>query len=113
LADRPSRSHAERTGRRDRRHLKLLRAPGQPPSSDKPRYAVDGIRAGATLTAAEQALKHGYLFRVGLNYWYIAPVRGASAVLKVRHGLVEEVWIAVKQLTGSHKADRELMTSCY
>ena len=29
--DRPSRSHQERTGRRDRRHLKVLRAPGQPP----------------------------------------------------------------------------------
>jgi hypothetical protein len=31
LADRPSRSHQERTGRRDRRHPKVLRAPGQPP----------------------------------------------------------------------------------
>jgi len=80
-------------------------------STDNARYAVAGIRAGATLTAAEKALPHGYLFRVGLNDWYIAPVRGASAVLKVRQGIVEEVGIAVKQLTGSHKADRELMTS--
>ena len=32
LPDRPSRSHQERTSRRDRRHLKLLRTPGQPPS---------------------------------------------------------------------------------
>ena len=31
LPDHPSRSHQERTGRRDRRHLKVLRAPGQPP----------------------------------------------------------------------------------
>jgi hypothetical protein len=29
----PSRSHQERTGRRDRRHLKLLHAPGQPPAA--------------------------------------------------------------------------------
>jgi len=31
LADRPSRSQQERTGRRDRRHFKVLRASGQPP----------------------------------------------------------------------------------
>jgi hypothetical protein len=30
LADRPSRSHQKRTSRRDRRHLRLLRPPGQP-----------------------------------------------------------------------------------
>jgi len=80
-------------------------------STDNARYAVNGIRAGATLAAAEKALPHGYLFRVGANYWYLAPARGATAVLKERGGVVEEVGIAVKQLTGSHKADRELMTS--
>jgi len=80
-------------------------------STDNARYAVAGIRAGATLRAAEKALPHGYLFRVGANYWYLAPVKGATAVLKERNGLVEEVGIAVKQLAGSHKADRELMTS--
>jgi hypothetical protein len=80
-------------------------------SSDNARYSVAGIRAGATLTAAEKALRHGYLFRVGLNYWYVTPVRGASAVLKVRHGIVQEVGIAVEQLAGSHQADRELMNS--
>jgi hypothetical protein len=80
-------------------------------STDNARYAVGGIRAGATLAAAEKALPHGYYFRVGANYWYLAPAQGATAVLKVRHNVVEEVGIAVKQLTGSHKADRELMTS--
>jgi hypothetical protein len=80
-------------------------------STDNARYAVNGIRAGATLAAAEKALPHGYLFRVGANHWYLARVRGATAVLKERRGMVEEVGIAVKQLTGSHKADRKLMTS--
>ncbi len=80
-------------------------------STDNARYAVNGIRAGATLAAAEQALKQGYLFRVGLNYWYLAPISGATAVLKVRHDEVQEIGIADKQLTGSHKADRHLMTS--
>jgi hypothetical protein len=80
-------------------------------STDNARYAVGGIRAGATLTAAKQQLPHGYLFRVGLNYWYLAPTRGATAVLKVRHDLVEEIGIADERLTRSHHADRELMTS--
>jgi hypothetical protein len=75
------------------------------------RYAVGGIRAGATLAAADQRLPHGYLFRVGLNYWYLAPTAGATAVLKVRHNLVEEIGIADERLTRTHNADRELMTS--
>jgi hypothetical protein len=53
----------------------------------------------------------GYYFRVGANYWYLAPDGAATAVLKVRGGIVEEIGIANKALTGSHRADRELMTS--
>jgi phospholipase C len=80
-------------------------------STDNARYAINGIRASATLTAAEAKLPHGYLFRVGANDWYIAPAGKASAVLKVRGGVVQEVGIAVNALTASHKADRQLMTS--
>ncbi len=80
-------------------------------STDNARYAVHGIRAGATLTAAQHALPHSYYFRLGANYWYLAPDGKATAVLKVRHNLVEEIGIADKQLTGSHKADRTLMGS--
>jgi YVTN family beta-propeller protein len=80
-------------------------------STDNARYADHGIRAGSTLQAAEKALPHGYYFRVGLNYWYLAPAGAATAVLKVRNEIVDEVGIADKALTGSHKADRTLMTS--
>jgi hypothetical protein len=80
-------------------------------STDNARYAVHGIRAGATLTAAQHALPHSYYFRLGKNFWYLAPAGKATAVLKVRHGLVEEIGIAAKQLTASHKADRTLMSS--
>jgi hypothetical protein len=80
-------------------------------STDNARYAVHGIRAGATLAAAQHALPHSYYFRLGLNNWYLAPAGKATAVLKLRHGLVEEIGIADKQLTGSHKADRTLMGS--
>ncbi len=80
-------------------------------STDNARYAVHGIRAGATLTAAQHALPHSYYFRLGANYWYLAPDGKTTAVLKVRHGLVEEIGIADKQLTVSHTADKTLMSS--
>jgi hypothetical protein len=80
-------------------------------STDNARYAVHGIRAGATLAAAQHALPHSYYFRLGANFWYLAPAGKATAVLKVRHNLVEEIGIADKPLTGSHKADRTLMSS--
>jgi hypothetical protein len=80
-------------------------------STDNARYAIGGIRARATLTAAETKLPRGYLFRIGANDWYIAPAGAASAVLKVRDGIVQEIGIAAKPLTTSHKADRQLMTS--
>ena len=80
-------------------------------STDNARYAVNGIRAGATLAAAQKALPHGYYFRVGANYWYLASAGKATAVLKLRNQIVQEVGIGDKQLTGSHTADREFMTS--
>jgi hypothetical protein len=80
-------------------------------STDNARYAIKGIRAGATLTTARLALPHGDYFRVGKNYWYLAPAGTTTAVLKVRHNIVEEIGIADKHLTRSHKANRNLMTS--
>jgi hypothetical protein len=80
-------------------------------STDNARYAVKGIRAGATLPAAQKALPHGYYFRVGANYWYLAPDGTVTAVLKLRNEIVQEVGIGDKRLTASHKADREFMTS--
>jgi hypothetical protein len=80
-------------------------------STDNARYADNGIRAGATLSAAEKALPHGDFFRVGKNFWYLAPAGTATAVLKVRHSIVEEIGIADKRLTRSHRDNRILMTS--
>jgi hypothetical protein len=80
-------------------------------STDNARYAIHGIRAGATLDAARKALPHGYYFRVGKNWWYLAPAGKATAVLKLRHNIVQEVGIADMGLTRTHKADKVLMTS--
>jgi len=80
-------------------------------TTSNPYYAIDGVRPGATLAAAKRVLTHGNLLAIGLNNWYLAPAGPATAVLKVRAGLVQEVGIASKQLTGTRKAQLTLMTS--
>jgi hypothetical protein len=74
-------------------------------------YAVDGIRPGATIAAAEKKLKLGKEFAIGANDWYLGPAGSATAVLKVRRGLVEEIGIGDKALTSSRKAQRTFLTS--
>jgi hypothetical protein len=74
-------------------------------------YSLRGIRPGATLTAARRKLRTGGPFHVGLNYWYFAPDGSSRALLKVRHGLVQEIGIANKVLTNSRKAQHALITS--
>jgi hypothetical protein len=74
-------------------------------------YAVDGIRPGATLAAASAALHTGPPFPIGANDWYLASTQGATAVLKVRHGIVEEIGIADRALTSTRAAERALLTS--
>jgi hypothetical protein len=74
-------------------------------------YAIRGIRPGATLTAAAKKLHTGAAFHIGLNYWYIAKNGSSTAVLKVRHGLVEEIGIANAALTKTRRAQRSFLNS--
>ena len=74
-------------------------------------YAIDGVRRGATVTAAGRRLKLGASFHVGLNYWYLAPDGVVTAILKVRHGIVQEIGIADKRFTSDRTADRGFLTS--
>jgi hypothetical protein len=74
-------------------------------------YSVHGIRPGATLAAAATHLKLGPALHIGLNFWYLGPNGSSTAVLKVRHGIVEEIGIGDKQLTKGRKAQRTFMSS--
>jgi hypothetical protein len=74
-------------------------------------YALRGIRPGATLAAAHRRLGTGAPLHIGLNYWYMAPNGTSTAVLKVRHGTVQEVGIADAQLTKGRKAQLTFMRS--
>jgi Pro-kumamolisin, activation domain/Putative Ig domain/Bacterial Ig-like domain (group 3) len=74
-------------------------------------YAVDGIRPGATVAAASGSLKLGKVFRIGANDWYLAPAGRATAVLKVRGGIVQEIGIANQRLTKTRSSQRMFLTS--
>jgi len=80
-------------------------------STANPFYAIDGISPGAALAAAQRKLRGGVHERVGGNDWYLAPAGPATAVLKVRGGVVQEVGIATRQLTRTAAADRAFLTS--
>lgn len=80
-------------------------------STWSPHYVIHGVRAGATAAAAGQALKLGKVFVVGLNDWYFAPDGPATAILKVRHGILEEIGIADTVLTSGRTAQRAFLTS--
>ena len=74
-------------------------------------YTIKGIRADATLAAARKKLHVGKQFHIGRNYWYLAPDGKSTAVLKVRHGIVEEIGIGDNRLTHGRKAESALMHS--
>ena len=80
--------------------------------SANPFYALDGVRPGARLTAAvTRKLKLGADLQIGSNRWYIAPGKASNGVLKVRHGVIQEVGIANLQLTGGRAAQQRFLTS--
>jgi hypothetical protein len=74
-------------------------------------YTLHRIRAGATIAAASRALRLGAPFHIGLNTWYLGPNGSSTAVLKVRHGVVEEIGIGDKSLTKTTKADKTFLKS--
>jgi lysozyme len=74
-------------------------------------YTVQGVRVGATVAAAGQHLKLTSPFHIGKNYWYLAPNGASTAVLKVRHGIVEEVGIGDRSLTQGHRAQVTFLKS--
>jgi hypothetical protein len=80
-------------------------------STSSPQYAVKGIRPGATVAAAAKKLKLGRVFHIGINDWYLAPAGSATAILKARHGIVEEIGIADKAVTHGRSAQRTFLTS--
>jgi hypothetical protein len=74
-------------------------------------YAVGGVRVGATVAAAGKKLKLGKVFVIGANDWYLARFGSVTAVLKARHGAVQEIGIGEAALTKTRTSQRTFLTS--
>lgn len=72
-------------------------------------YALSGVRPGSTLRAAARRLRLGRGYTIGRNTWYLVRERAAVGVLKVRHGIIEEVGIATGSLTGGRRENRRFL----
>ncbi len=57
------------------------------------RYELRGVRAGTRLARAARRLHVSRPYRVGLNTWYLVPRASTLGVLKVRHGVIQEIGI--------------------
>ncbi len=74
-------------------------------------YKIDGITRGSSQAAAISRLKHGNLFTVGQNQWYLAPFQGQTAVFKIDGGTVQEIGIGYAALTTTPRARRIFASS--
>lgn len=85
-----------------------LRGQGVLALTANPFYAFEGARPGMTERSVARRLHLGRPFHVGSNYWYISPAKPANGVLKVRHGIIQEVGLANAQLTANRAAQKRL-----
>jgi hypothetical protein len=76
-------------------------------------YSLRGIRARAALSTARRTLRLGRTFHVGRNFWYFAHNGSSMALLKVRHGVVQEIGIANKKLATRRRTQRVFIRSFY
>ncbi len=64
-------------------------------------YALRGVRAGTRLAKVRKRLKVGRPYRIGRNSWYLTPNGASHGLIKVQHGVIEEVGIVDRQLTST------------
>jgi len=64
---------------------------------------------GARLFRVGHRLGIGRRFRIGLNDWYLTSDGSSRGVLKVRHGIIEEIGIADRRLTAGSRAARRFL----
>jgi YVTN family beta-propeller protein len=76
-------------------------------------YAIDGVRPGVSVGRAGRSLRLEKKFVVGLNDWYLAPVGDATAILKVRHGVVQEIGLASATYTRDRAIAREFLRTFF
>jgi hypothetical protein len=74
-------------------------------------YALDGVRHGTRLGRVARRLRVGRGYAIGLNTWYVVPGRRVDGLLKVRHGVIDEIGIADRSLIAARHATRTFLSS--
>ncbi|HEY5187800.1 MAG TPA: beta galactosidase jelly roll domain-containing protein, partial [Solirubrobacteraceae bacterium] len=76
-------------------------------------YALRGVRPGTRLSKVARMLRAGHGFHVGRNTWYLVPSgsRVSRGVLKVQHGVIEEIGIADPRFIRDRGAARVFVRS--
>jgi hypothetical protein len=80
-------------------------------STADPYYVLAGIRPGATIALAAKRFHTRRALHIGLNDWYVGRDGTAAVVMKVRHGIVEELGIADARLVRTRRATSVFMRS--
>jgi hypothetical protein len=74
-----------------------------------PRYELRGVPVGARLTTITRHLRVTAPLHIGINDWYLTPNGQSTGVLEVRHGIIEEIGIASKDLTNTRRNARRFL----
>jgi hypothetical protein len=74
-------------------------------------YGLRGVHVGAALSTVAGSLHTGRGIQIGKNTWFLAPNGSSRGLLKVRHGVIDEIGIANKALTSSRPAARAFLSS--
>ena len=98
------RSLAPIVANRIRRHAILLLTANR-------HYAFDGIRPGTRWQLVRRRLHAARPLRVGTNTWYLLRGRAGTGLLKVQRGIVLEIGLADRSLTGNAADARRLLAT--
>jgi beta-glucosidase len=74
-------------------------------------FLLRGIHSGSPIAAAARRMRLTGPFTIGANRWYLLAVGKGRGVLKVRHGVVEEIGIVNASLTRTRHADMVFLAS--
>ncbi|HEY3727860.1 MAG TPA: CocE/NonD family hydrolase [Solirubrobacteraceae bacterium] len=74
-------------------------------------YALHGVKPGTRLSKVARRLHVSQPFHVGRNSWYLTPGKSTRGVLKVRHGVVQEVGVAQQRMARTRAQGRRFFRS--
>ena len=74
-----------------------------------PFYALGGVRPGTSARSAVSRLRLGRPIAIGRNRWYIKAGSAGAGVLKVQHGIVQEIGVASPSRTAGRRAEIRLL----